>query len=209
LRGHGLSLRWTRARRVHAIGTRCGLTVSCSHDRLRSSFTQARRRQLNRAASPAPTLRPARPRPSPSPPRIFCGSSGPRGPISPASSRPCHGIDSPSSSCRGEAWRRGSAESPKPGARSAPGWPRRASRSCSPSGDDVPRGASKRTVQPTSCSSVTRQAASRASARASWGASSRRTRDGRTPFRHRLSRAADHSCRRAVMGSRRAALHAG
>lgn len=140
LRGRRLPLRRTRPGRLHAIGTRCRLTGTCTHDRLRSSFTPAPRQRLHQAArsrgiAPCPLPRPPR---SVSRRRPSCSSCEPPALTSRAWSRRFRAISSPSSWCPSRAWTPGSGGSRRSGVRSAPGWPSGESRSTESSGGRRP-----------------------------------------------------------------------
>jgi hypothetical protein len=151
------------ARRAHpapiSVSTRCGLTGVGTHDRLRASFTPARR-QLPHQAAPSRTIVPCLlPRlwRSASRRRPCCSSCETPAPISRGWSRRFRGISSRSSSCPSRAWTRGSGESPRSGGRSAAGWPSGESQSTGSSGDRASPG-SKEVVgvrgfePPTPCS---------------------------------------------------------
>ena len=128
------------ARRRSPVSTRCGLTGVDTHDRLRPSLTPARKQRPHQAvASPTiaycllPRLRRSASRRKP-----CCSSCGAPAPISGVWSRRFRGISSRSSWCPSRAWTLGSGGSPRPGGRSATGWPSGESRSTGSSGDDVP-----------------------------------------------------------------------
>lgn len=124
-----------------AVGTRCGLTGGCTHDRLRPSFTLAQRQLPHQAVvsrttvpCPLPHLRRAASRRRP-----CCSSCAIPVPIWRGWSRRWRGISSSRSWCPSRAWTPGSGVRPRPGGRSAAGWPSGECPSCGPSGGRGPR----------------------------------------------------------------------
>jgi len=123
-----------------AVSTRCGLTRGCTHDRLRASFTPARKQLRHQAVvsrTIASCLLPRRPR-SASRRRLCCSSCETLAPIWRGWSRRSRAISSRSSWCRSRVWTPGSGESLRPGGRSAAGWPSGEFRSTGSNGDHVP-----------------------------------------------------------------------